>query len=471
LFLFDCCAAASASATTSQNITGTKETIAACGFEAQAPEPGAHSFTCELIEVLDKWKYSAPFSVAMLHSELLANLRHPKPKRDMFGKLVESRRTPVYVVTTSNAKTISIELARRRYAEATDSNDVFRPQKRQKVFHEPYIPNNESQTETSVVIPPISDTNLDGNDSKESEHSKYAQDQLNRVLPQGELSIPHVLISLALEGEQLLETGAWNKWLSDCPAFAKYARIEGMYKSHSTLLIISVAVVLWDLLPDNRACSFIGYINSTNKIREQTWQDTKDLESWLDKKEEWIPSEGSRSHNGSDLPKEIEDVNIHLAHSFPTPLQTLSNPSVAEPNLERFIVVPENDSTGALQDNQDSHMPLSSIRASSGSWNTQEDATLMAARAQGMNWAPIQSSYFPWKTPNACRKRHERLMERRVADDWDEQKLEVLAKSYMGMRREIWQGLATQTGSKWMDVEHKVNVLAFINTTYDINQN
>jgi hypothetical protein len=182
------------------------------------------------------------------------------------------------------------------------------------------------------------------------------------------------------------------------------------------------------------------------------------------------PSEGSRSHKGSDLPKEIEDVNIHLVHLFPTPVQTLSNPSVAEPNLERFIVVPANDSTGAPQDNQDSHMPLSSIRASSGSWNPQEDATLMAARAQGMDWAPIQSSYFPWKTPNACRKRHERLMERRLADDWDEQKLEELAKSYMGMRREIWQGLATQTGEKWMVVEQKVSVLAFINTTYDINQ-
>jgi hypothetical protein len=61
-------------------------------------------------------------------------------------------------------------------------------------------------------------------------------------------------------------------------------------------------------------------------------------------------------------------------------------------------------------------------------------------------------------------------MERRLADDWDEQKLEELAKSYMGMRREIWQGLATQTGEKWMVVEQKVSVLAFINTTYDINQ-
>jgi hypothetical protein len=95
------------------------------------------------------------------------------------------------------------------------------------------------------------------------------------------------------------------------------------------------------------------------------------------------------------------------------------------------------------------------IRASSGAWSPTDDQTLMAARAQNMNWLPIQQAYFPSKTPNACRKRHERLMERRSADDWDGIKLENLAKNYMNMRREIWQGLAAQTGEKWSVVEAK----------------
>jgi hypothetical protein len=47
-------------------------------------------------------------------------------------------------------------------------------------------------------------------------------------------------------------------------------------------------------------------------------------------------------------------------------------------------------------------------------------------------------------------------MERRSADDWDGGKLENLAKNYMGMRREIWEGLARATGEKWMVVEQKV---------------
>ncbi|KAL2755650.1 hypothetical protein ACRALDRAFT_1082201 [Sodiomyces alcalophilus JCM 7366] len=94
-------------------------------------------------------------------------------------------------------------------------------------------------------------------------------------------------------------------------------------------------------------------------------------------------------------------------------------------------------------------------RASSGAWTAQDDQTLLQARAQGLNWAQIQATYFSNKTPNACRKRHERLMERKGADDWDNRKLERIAKEYMGMRKEIWAGLAARTGEKWNVVEAK----------------
>ncbi|KAI2638419.1 hypothetical protein GGS21DRAFT_438265 [Xylaria nigripes] len=94
-------------------------------------------------------------------------------------------------------------------------------------------------------------------------------------------------------------------------------------------------------------------------------------------------------------------------------------------------------------------------RPSSGAWSQQDDQNLITARQQGLNWAQIQSTYFPNKSPNACRKRHERLLERRGSDDWDARKLERLAKEYMSMRKEIWQGLAARTGDKWSVVEAK----------------
>ncbi|KAF2430242.1 hypothetical protein EJ08DRAFT_660974 [Tothia fuscella] len=80
-------------------------------------------------------------------------------------------------------------------------------------------------------------------------------------------------------------------------------------------------------------------------------------------------------------------------------------------------------------------------------WSTTDDETLMSARASGLNWQPIATKYFPSKTANACRKRHERLMERRNAEQWDGVKLEVLAKEYMGCRREMW-GLLAERLSK-----------------------
>jgi hypothetical protein len=81
-----------------------------------------------------------------------------------------------------------------------------------------------------------------------------------------------------------------------------------------------------------------------------------------------------------------------------------------------------------------------------------------------MNWAPVQQTYFLSKIPNACRKRHERVIERRNTENWDGLKLEILAKNYVGMRREIWSGLAAQVGEKWNVVEQKVP--SSINQTY-----
>ena len=101
----------------------------------------------------------------------------------------------------------------------------------------------------------------------------------------------------------------------------------------------------------------------------------------------------------------------------------------------------------------------SSNQRASTAWTPQEDQTLLDARAQGQNWAPIQSTHFPTKTPNACRKRHERLMERRNVEDWDDEKLENLAREYLNMRRDMWTMLASRVGEKWQVVESKVRSL------------
>lgn len=89
-------------------------------------------------------------------------------------------------------------------------------------------------------------------------------------------------------------------------------------------------------------------------------------------------------------------------------------------------------------------------------WSTSDDKTLIEARARGLNWNQISMELFPSKSPNACRKRHECLMERQTDEQWDGVQLGVLAQAYMEARREMWTVLAARVGEKWTIVEQKV---------------
>ncbi|GAB1319932.1 hypothetical protein MFIFM68171_10142 [Madurella fahalii] len=88
-----------------------------------------------------------------------------------------------------------------------------------------------------------------------------------------------------------------------------------------------------------------------------------------------------------------------------------------------------------------------------GTWTAADDRTLMLARSRGQNWADLQRAHFPTKTANACRKRYERLMERRGMQDYSTRRMEMVAHEYMNMRKGIWSGLAERVGMKWEIVE------------------
>ncbi|CRK25183.1 hypothetical protein BN1708_014164 [Verticillium longisporum] len=172
------------------------------------------------------------------------------------------------------------------------------------------------------------------------------------------------------------------------------------------------------------------------------------------------------------MPKHTRSSSSSHRYNNPMPvsLAPAANPTPNMYNQQRLAMpdyFPVASSSSAVmqaqsQPNYDAYaaapnvgIPPMQHRASSGAWTPQDDQTLLAARAQGLNWAQIQITYFGNKTPNACRKRHERLMERKGADDWDNRKLERLAKEYMTMRKDIWSGLAARTGEKWNVVEAK----------------
>lgn len=71
---------------------------------------------------------------------------------------------------------------------------------------------------------------------------------------------------VSLEEDQTLQTSDLVDWLTSIPALVKFAHVEGIYKSDSTLVILSISVAVWDLLPNNVAVSFIGFVRSSNIV-------------------------------------------------------------------------------------------------------------------------------------------------------------------------------------------------------------
>ncbi|KAM5363185.1 hypothetical protein ACJZ2D_012150 [Fusarium nematophilum] len=241
LLLLDCCAGASAAPLT-ERPTNIKETIAACGFETWTPRPGPQSFTYTLIEVMKEWASQLPFSAAMLHSEILTRLKHAAPHRSCRGLLVESRKTPAYIVSTPDPHTASITLGR--------------------MFEE-----ESHSLSSSQAVPGSIPGNL--SEKVQSDPQVSSEDRIQALLTmddKGQRTAPHVLLTVALEEDQVLDAASCARWLKQFPLLAKYVSVEGVYRSYSTLLLLSVPVVLWDLLPDHLATQFVGYVRSRNLV-------------------------------------------------------------------------------------------------------------------------------------------------------------------------------------------------------------
>ncbi|KAL7898505.1 hypothetical protein HDV63DRAFT_354201 [Trichoderma sp. SZMC 28014] len=245
LILLDCCAgAASATFPTGNSVT---ETISASSWDAIAPDPGSYSFTNALIEVLQEWRHRA-FSAAMLHAEVLARLKHPRPIT-INGKHFEARSTPVHFMMTANHKAPSIELSRTQPVE-------------KRSMSAPTIPHMDVEPVGGHVGGPVGGVagmelaGRAGNPADALIGTPFPSEPTEDT--------PHVMISLALEDDQRLDINAWEQWLNAFPAMAKYVKIQGVFKSHSTLVLVSMPVMVWDLLPEDPATSFIAFIRSNN---------------------------------------------------------------------------------------------------------------------------------------------------------------------------------------------------------------
>ena len=242
LILLDCCAAASSISASGSGVT---EVIAACGFETWAPGVGEHSFTRSLIDELRYWSHGPTLSVAMLHNKVLSKIKYWKPRFGMTGEH-EHRKTPIYIVISHEGNQRSIGLIP---LQRNGPPSVGRVDASTQGLH-------SESSESSIEAQSIADDSL----------LDSSQSSIDRVWPDREFHHPKVLISLSLEEDQSLHMNTWVDWIRSVPALIRYTKVDGIFKSSSTLLVLSIPVALWDLLPKDPAISFIGFVNSSNLL-------------------------------------------------------------------------------------------------------------------------------------------------------------------------------------------------------------
>ena len=83
----------------------------------------------------------------------------------------------------------------------------------------------------------------------------------------------------------------------------------------------------------------------------------------------------------------------------------------------------------------------------------------MDAKSQGLGWNEIHQRHFPLKSGNACRKRHERLIQKLRTTNWDDGRIRKVMTAYNnpGIREQFWTELANRVGEdRWEDVERVV---------------
>ena len=303
--ILDCCFAANAARDTTEG--SSKELLAACGRENPTLGVCMRSFTSVLIEELQSFE-GASFTVAMLHARLIT-LRH---------KLAY---TPIYAAL----------------AEKGGNSIVISPL--------PKIPSPSTQGSESPTGPGFK--------------TGIAPPEIPSPVSLNEST--RVLLAVSVAEDVAHNVAQWVSWLTTAVPWdvSKVdVRLECMYKSHSTLLLVSVPIIGWNRLPGSAAYRFIGFIKSGNLIVEKT------------------------------NPEPIAEKNQ----------QPVSDDSV-------FSKVPRK--------NPGLNKLYKALGAGSDrTWTPEDDKLLISAHRQKMHWKEIASKHFPDETAYECQKRYKGLKER-----------------------------------------------------------
>ena len=198
--------------------------------------------------VMSEWRI---FSAVMLHQSVVTRLAHYSPNfsaesYDTWYK--EQRVTPVYISLWRDAHQKSIPL--RTFREPwtiSDHNFSFA---------------SDSDTESDA---PNGTNKGNQNNQVPEEHTKAA---ILRLLD-GE-AFPKVVVAINFQEntwqnhEEVLVS-----WLWEIPLPTKSVSVEAVFKSLFTIVLISMPIAIWDLMPCHPAYSMVGLANSSNLLLDR----------------------------------------------------------------------------------------------------------------------------------------------------------------------------------------------------------
>ncbi|KAL2036725.1 hypothetical protein N7G274_010520 [Stereocaulon virgatum] len=227
LIILDCCYAANAVRDTTEGPS--KEILAACARENQTPGADPHSFTSVLVKELQEFGHTS-FTVSMLYSRLMTRR----------GTL---KSTPIYV-PLSDIGGSSITLC----PVPKDLNPVA---------HELPCP----------VTP------LTAPDCQEGVMSATPSPSNSLLPPNPDLPLvkpeTRVLLSISVSQEVKHSLAEWVSWLTnDAPwdVTKVEVQVKSIYKSHSTLVLVSIPIIGWNRLRRTSAYRFIGFTESEDLL-------------------------------------------------------------------------------------------------------------------------------------------------------------------------------------------------------------
>jgi hypothetical protein len=232
LLLLDTCAVTDAPTAGSNGI---KQAIAAYSPDHTAREPGARSFTYNLIEALNKLCGSRPFSIQRLHEEIISQkhsrfLQHTGLTNGAGKAASAHERMPVCFTLT--------------------------PGTLQSIVMSPLGP----QGPGSLIASPLGSPDT------------IAQAEQQGIIANSnsDLTFEEVraLVCTTFLGEPSQDMASFKQWLQNTPLAASKIAVEGMFHGPPTVLLISMPIAVYNVIAADRTCGLLGYVNSHNMTTE-----------------------------------------------------------------------------------------------------------------------------------------------------------------------------------------------------------